>query len=66
MKNLCKGVTKDQEGYLASEFKKFAQSKHQELWAQLQLDPDNSELQTKTIAWEYVCQNLGLDGFDWS
>jgi len=55
---------------LTDEGIQFVQNKceqiHDELSNQLDMDEDNEQLQIEVMAWEQFCQNLGIEGFDFS
>jgi hypothetical protein len=64
--DILKGLTLDQQVIVTEELKKIAKTRHFELQVRLKQFPENQELINQTIAWEFVCQNLGIEGFEWS
>lgn len=63
---ILKGLTEEQKHIVTSELQEMAKGRHEYWCALLALDPDNDDLIKQTIAWEYVCQNLKVEGYDWS
>lgn len=63
---LLKGLTDQQKGHVTENLKKFAEEQHARFTRELEEDPDNGDLQVKAVAWEFICQNLGIPGYDWS
>jgi hypothetical protein len=60
------GLTEEQGKKVLPELQELVKGRHQYWYALLSLDPENDELINQTIAWEYICQNLQVEGYDWS
>lgn len=66
MEPLLKGLTDQQKKYVTENLEMFAREQCERFARELEADPDNDDLQVKAIAWEYICQNLNISGYDWS
>ncbi len=62
MKDVLHNLTDDQVDLVKEE----CDQVHTELIKALEKDPDNTQLQIRACGWEQLCQNLGMEGYEWS
>ena len=64
--SLFTGMTEQQRKQVKRELQDIAKARHDFYAALLKNDPNSKRLISSTIAWEFVCQNLKVPGFEWS
>lgn len=64
--DLFNGLTEEQKDLILKELRVIAKRKHEAMVMGMEQLPHNVLIQKLAIAWEFICQNLKLAGYDWS
>jgi len=62
MENIFHNLTDNQVNLVKEECDRI----HTEFVEALKKDPENIQLQIRVCGWEQFCQNLGIEGYEWS